>query len=492
MGLGIVKYVKVIMVGIAITLLVTCKNDSSSVKIPDQAVTTKYAEVPGVKTGWDIYTGGVYRYGPSIILNSDGSIDAWFAAPGDFFGDKIKNYNDPDPQVAISLPAAVTAGQKFSANESFYAIQVACPNWASTNSSLTLNFYQWNKDYITTTEAPAISSVIFINYLDNQNLTISNDNKFPAGDYLWVLSNPSGSAGVWKKTGIKSGVTNYFNGEIVDGNYSSWMLINKSSGTSYWDQVAYRRSLDNGVTWSDDQMVLKPTEYSRDQFSVCDPGVAKWGGFYYLGYTSTEDVRGTNNQVYVCRALSPAGPWEKWNGTGWGGDPQPVITYTESPDFFGAGEPCMVVKNDTLFFFYSWNSDAANAITTRLSTVLATEVNWPLKLKDQGTVINKTSIAGADHCDIKYRDDIQKFQAIHTASRMTSASFIVLWESADGINFKKVAEMRDKLNPFLHNCGWSGDESGHINPGKQQFISYAYGPNWANWKTAWHPLTFNP
>ena len=75
---------------------------------------------------------------------------------------------------------------------------------------------------------------------------------------------------------------------------------------------------------------------------------------------------------------------------------------------------------------------------------------------------------------------------------MTSASFIVLWESADGINFKKVAEMRDKLNPFLHNCGWSGDESGHINPGKQQFISYAYGPNWANWKTAWHPLTFNP
>ena len=54
MGLGIIKYVKVIMVGIAITLLVTCKNGSSSVKIPDQAVTTKYAEVPGVKTGWDI------------------------------------------------------------------------------------------------------------------------------------------------------------------------------------------------------------------------------------------------------------------------------------------------------------------------------------------------------------------------------------------------------------------------------------------------------
>ena len=492
MDIGIMKYGKLIMAGVTIVWLVACKNGSSSVKAPRQVVTAKYAEVPGVKTGWDIYTGGVYRYGPSIILNSDGSIDAWFAAPGDIFGDKVKNFNDLDPQVAISLSTSFTAAQKFSATEPFYAIQVVCPNWASTNSSLTLSLYQWKSDYNSTVSSPAISSVPFVNYNDNQNLSISNENKFPAGDYLWALSNPSGSAGVWKKSGIINGVTNYLNGEIVTGNYTAWMLISKSSGNAYWDQVAYRRSVDNGVTWSDDQMVLKPTEYSRDQLSVCDPGVAKWGGFYYLGYTSTEDVRGTNNQVYVCRSLSPAGPWEKWNGTGWGGAPQPVIAYTDSPDFFGAGEPCMVVKNDTLFFYYSWNADAANATTTRLSTASATEANWPSKLKDRGTVINKTGIPGADHCDIKYRDDIQEFQAIHAASRMTSASYIVQWEATDGINFKKAAEIRDKLNPLLHNCGWSGDETGHINPEKQQFISYAYGPTWANWKTAWHPLNFNP
>ena len=39
-------------------------------------------EVPVVEPGWDIYTGGVYRYGPSIIVGKDGAIDAWFAAPG--------------------------------------------------------------------------------------------------------------------------------------------------------------------------------------------------------------------------------------------------------------------------------------------------------------------------------------------------------------------------------------------------------------------------
>jgi len=469
-------------------LFAACKKASSS----DQSVASTYSDVPGIKTGWDIYTGGAYRYGPSIIINADASIDAWFAAPGDVFGGIVKNYNDQDTQVPISLTTGVSAAQKFSAADPFYAVQVACPNWGSTNSSLTLSLYQWNVDYPTTISGSALAKVPYINYKDNQNLGIMKESKFPSGDYLWVLSNPSGTAGVWKKTGARSRITNYLNGEIVTGCYSAWMLLNKSSGAAYWDQVAYRHSTDGGITWTADQMVLKPTEYSRDQFSVCDPGVAKWGGYYYIGYTSTEDIRGTDNHVYVCRSQSPTGPWEKWNGSGWGGSPQPVITYTGSKDFFGAGEPCMVVKNDTIFFYYSWNAGDNEAGTTRLATASATDANWPAHLTYHGTVINKSNIAGADHCDIKYRDDLKKFQAIHTASRMTSASYIVLWESSDGLNFRKVAEIRNKLNPYLHNCGWSGDETGHLNPKKQQYLSYAYGPNWANWNTAWHPLNFNP
>ncbi len=488
MEIGKIKLGKLLMAGITIVFLVACKNDSSSAKVPVLNPATKYSNVPGVNISWDIYTGGVYRYGPSIILNSDGSIDAWFAAPGDTFGDKVKNFNEQDNELAIGLANSVTAAQRFSATVPFYAIQVACPNWNTTNSSLTLSFYHWKSDYSSTIANPAIATVSFNNYKDNEGLSITNENKFPVGDYLWVLSNPAGTAGVWKKTGVKSGVTNFLNGEIVTGNYSAWMLLSKSAGSGYWDQIAYRRSLDNGTTWSEDLMVLKPTEYTRDQLSVCDPGVAKWGGFYYLGYTSTEDNRGTNNHVYVCRSSSAAGPWEKWNGTGWGGTPQPVITYNESPDFFGAGEPCMVVKNDTLFFYYSWNSGGSTNTTTRLATASAKDTNWPLNLNYRGTVINKSGITAADHCDVKYRDDLKKFQAIHTASRMTSASYIVLWESADGINFTKIAEIRDKLNPFLHNCGWSGDETGHINPEKEQYISYSYGSKWANWKTAWHPL----
>jgi len=488
----IIKLITLLIFCNFILLFGACKKTPSSVDVPVKPGASTYTDVPGIKTGWDIYTGGVYRYGPSIIINADGSIDGWFAAPGDIFGDRIKNFNDQDTQAATSLTTGASAAQKFSATDPFYAIQVSCPNWASTNSSLTLSLYHWNTDYNTTIAGTAIATVPYTNYNDNQSLEIINESNFPAGDYLWVLSDPSGSAGVWKKSGDKSGITNYFNGEIVNGCYSAWMLANKSSGAAYWDQVAYRHSTDGGVSWTADQMVLKPTEYSRDQLSVCDPGVAKWGGCYYLGYTSTEDSRGTDNHAYVCRSQSPTGPWEKWNGSGWGGLPQPVITYTGDKDFFGAGEPCMVVKNDTLYFYYTWNGGGNEEANTRLATASAKDENWPAHLTYHGTVINKSNIPGADHCDIKYRDDIKKFQAIHTASRMTASSYIVLWESGDGIVFRKVTELRGNLKPYLHNCGWSGDETGHIDPAKQQYISYAYGPNWANWNTFWNPLTFKP
>lgn len=443
-----------------------------------------------MQAGWDIYTGGVYRYGPSIIENNDGTIDAWFAAPGGTFGDKIFLFNDAGTQSPLSLTTGNTVAQQFTATAPFYAIAVACPNWGSTNSSLTLSLYKWQSDYTTTVASTPLHTMVYNNYQDNQNLQIADEQKFSADTYLWVLTNPSGTAGVWKKDGNIAGVTNFLNGAMVAGSYQSFILVNASSGAAYWDQVAYRRSADGGKTWTADSMVLKPTEGTRDQFSICDPGVVKLNNYYYVGYTSTEDVRGLFNHAYVARALSPNGPWEKWNGSSWGGDPQPIITFDGEADAWGAGEPCMVVNNDTIFFYYSWNGTATTE--TRVVTASATDTNWPAHLTPHGIAVNKTSIAGSDHCDIKYRDDLKKYYAIHTAARLTASSYMVLWESADGLSFTKIAELRTNLKPYLHNCGWSGDEKGHIDPKKQQYISYAYGPNWANWNTMWQPISFKP
>ena len=109
--------------------------------------------------------------------------------------------------------------------------------------------------------------------------------------------------------------------EYEDGSYDAWFSAPGNSSTQ-WDWITYRHS-DDGENWSKEKTVLKPTAGSADQCSVCDPGVVFFDGYYYLAYTSTDDYRhkGTNNSAFVARSKKPQGPYEKWNGKGWGGKP---------------------------------------------------------------------------------------------------------------------------------------------------------------------------
>jgi hypothetical protein len=191
----------------------------------------------------------------------------------------------------------------------------------------------------------------------------------------------------------------------------------------------------------------------------------------------------TQNNVYIARSTNPEGPWEKWEGDKWGDDPQPVILYDGDPTKFCAGEPSIVVVDDTIYFYYSWN-DAGT--TTRVSTAPIDDPDWPGQLTYRGVAMDKSTIAGADHTDVKYREEVNKFQAIHTADRMSEKGYLVIWQSDNGIDFEKIGEVRDQLMPGMHNCGWSGDGKGHIKKGVPQFLSYAYGVgSWGKWKTRW-------
>ncbi|WP_300285567.1 hypothetical protein [uncultured Alistipes sp.] len=451
--------------------------------------------VPQVEEGWDVYTGGVYRYGPSIMLGDDGSIDAWFAAPGGYFDGRNLKYDDTAAPHAVSLGRTHSAAQRFAESEPFYAVRVVCPNRGARNASLTLSLYAWQDDYATTVARKPVAVRRFENYKDNQSLEVTCPDRFPSGDYLWVLDGGSNdNSMVWRAEAPVSGVTNYFDGEPVgEGSYRARVSNERSDGGFFWDQASWQRSQDGGRTWTPEKMVLLPTEYASDHFSVCDPGLARWGGYYYAGYTSTENEGMVENHVYIARSRTPEGPWEKWNGTGWttGTDVRPMILFTGDPTRFGAGEPSIVVLRDTVYFYYTWNDTGDEAVTTRLATADARDPLWPARLTFHGTVINKSDIPGADHCDVKYREDIGKFQAIHTAGRMGPKSYIVLWESSDGIRFERAGELRDNLEPYLHNCGWSGDSVGHMKRGVQQYISYAYGSDtsaWGQWNTRWSPI----
>ena len=191
-------------------------------------------EIPVVEPGWDIYTGGVYRYGPSIIVEKDGSIDAWFAAPGGYHDAKNLKYDDNTPVRAIELNKGAVAAQRFSEAQPFYALRVVCPNNGGKEASLTLSLYRWDTDYKSTLRHNPVATQRFDKYTDNQSLELVNPDKFPYGEYLWTLSEGTNNdCMVWLAEGNVEGVTNYLNGEEIEGSYKARVSQEVSDGTFF-------------------------------------------------------------------------------------------------------------------------------------------------------------------------------------------------------------------------------------------------------------------
>jgi len=253
-------------------------------------------------------------------------------------------------------------------------------------------------------------------------------------------------------------------------------------------------STDGGRNWTSDLIVLQPTAGSADNNAVCDPSVVFSGGYYYLSYTATVQAKGGNN-VFVARSKSPAGPFQKWNGHGWGGKPAPVITYKGPRDAYGAGEPSLVVAGSTLYVYYSWLTHDAHGRRiqeTRVATAPAAAADWPASLTYRGVALDNSAKPGTDSADIKYVDSYGKFVAVHAAERFTPRSYVQMWESDDGIHFRRSAELRTGLRPHLHNAGISGDRQGHIDITRPQYLGYAYGSNasWGQWNTELHRIQY--
>ena len=255
-----------------------------------------------------------------------------------------------------------------------------------------------------------------------------------------------------------------------------------------WDWITYRHSPDGGETWTNEVRVLAPTPDSPDFHSCCDPGAIKIGNYYYIGYTSTVNEDGVDNNIFVARSLRPEGPYEKWNGNGWGGKPQPFIKYTGNPETFGAGEPSFVVLDDTLYIYYTWRDGELNE--TRVATADATSENWPETLQYQGVAITHENGA-CDSADVKYIDDYGKFVAINTAERFTEDSRIDVFTSNNGLTFEKSYALKTNISHCCHNSGISSRPDGHIRLEDDVFIAYAYGDIWGLWPTRMHKVNIS-
>ena len=305
----------------------------------------------------------------------------------------------------------------------------------------------------------------------------------------WVIFDPT-----------KDGFAYRYGPSIIaspDGKVDAWFASpggDGPDGQPQWDWIRHRNSKDGGRTWSPETIVLKATPASRDRQSVCDPGAIKLGDWYYLGVTAVEDPKGMCNEVFAARSKSPAGPFEKWNGSGWGGSPMPILPFRSRADAWGLGEPSFVRVGNTLYIYYTENSRNEHGPTSRtlVATAPADADDWPAHLTLKGDAFQRDK--DEDSADVKYDDQSHRFVAISTAARMFPGSYINARWSTDGITFGSPTKIEGAVMDRCHNAGLSGTAEGHLLPGDHNFIAYAYsdgsrpGPSWAFWHTYLNPI----
>ncbi len=262
-----------------------------------------------------------------------------------------------------------------------------------------------------------------------------------------------------------------------DGSMDAWFSAPGNSG-SQWDWITYRHS-DDGINWDSEQTVMRPTPGSKDQCSVCDPGVIYFDGYYYLGYTGTDyyEGKGSANSAFVARSKYPDGPFEKWNGSGWGGNPEPIIEYKGDPAGWGIGELSFVILGEDLFIFYT-DVDLYGGYICLAKADLVED--WPSTMRYKDKVLARDH---QDSLDVVYDENLDLFFGFSVFQRMSEKSRVIMYVSDNGKSFEKADSSKDYVDDFAHNIGISKGPDGHIDSSQDQLIGYAYGENWGRWNT---------
>lgn len=295
----------------------------------------------------------------------------------------------------------------------------------------------------------------------------------------WDIFTPQKSEGYYYRYG-PSIITN------EDGSMDAWFSCTGSNAAGELDYISYKHSDDGGKSWGNEKIVLSPSGYSKDRLSCCDPGVIKFGGYYYIGYTSTLDKVGYSNHVFVARSLSPDGPYEKWNGDGWGGYPEPLITFDGHGDQWGIGEVSFTAVDGKLYVYYSLKCETGQY--TMVATADAKRENWPSTLSRGEVAL--TMEYGQAAADVKYDTATGKFIAMAIINGNSEDNYMAMFTSDDGVSFTKSGIAKKNMMAYAMNNGVSAGPDGCFDSTKDKlFIAYAYGSLWGNWATRMAPVT---
>ena len=129
-------------------------------------------------------------------------------------------YTATGNHTAVQLTGTNTAGDKFTAANSFDMLEVCCPSWSNNIGNLTLKLFTWNTDYATSVGGTALATQTFVDFTDNAWLRLTFT-ACSAGTYVWQLSAPTETVGVWKYDGSTDPSVAYLNGATTTGDYES-------------------------------------------------------------------------------------------------------------------------------------------------------------------------------------------------------------------------------------------------------------------------------
>lgn len=273
--------------------------------------------------------------------------------------------------------------------------------------------------------------------------------------------------------------------QYKNGDIDGWYTVNGAMTGETW--IVHNAYDFHKNTWSAYQSVIKTGTGALDSYSVSQPSAVRINGFYYIAYTGSsnneEGTQGNCSGIFVARAEHAEGPYEKWNGAGWGGSPKPFIYYDGPDTMKGASGVSLVELDGILYIYYTWNSadlDGNPVSEVRLSKASAADMNWPGALQAYGSVCKgKGQISDLE---VKYSEETGKMFAVGVESVSEHDRAIVCFEGNTPELLTRVSAVRSGIYNTISSIGISGSVNGHIRASdiNVPFIMYSYESTGAN------------
>ena len=251
-------------------------------------------------------------------------------------------------------------------------------------------------------------------------------------------------------------------------------------------------------------------EYNDNYFNNAVSYMSKFARVFNVGYSyggakvsiqndltnSSLENLPTDNYVFIARSeTKEANNWEKWNGSGWGGDPAPAfsIDFSDPEVYFGAGEPSLVVKDGVIYLYYTYNVTEGGSLNTYLMTADATDENWPANLSDKGLVLDRSAFAttAMDGASVVYSEESNSFIAIHSVNNNEVNSYFAVWQSTDGISgWTHVGTVYSNARVRARYPRFVVTEENHVSAATPHMILYQFGSSQSNWQTYMSSYSF--